>query len=144
MAAFAAALLFFPFAAGCGSVSMPNLWPFGGESNLERSRVPENSTTYQCTGGKRFYLRMLDNGAAAWVILPEREFRLDRVAGDATRYGNGRAVLTVNAQEASLADGPTVSHANCRIPSAEPPKPDPSKVAPAGNAAPKAEAPAKK
>lgn len=129
-------------AAGCGGISMPSL-PFGGDRNLELSRVPPNSTAYLCSGGKRLYLRMLDGGAAAWVILPEREFRLDRVAGDATRYGNGNAVLTVNGEEASLADGPTATYANCKVPSAEPPKPDPSKAAPPA-AAPKAEAPAKK
>ena len=120
-------------AAGCGSVSLPNL-PFMGEKNLEISRVPANSTTYLCAGGKRFYLRMLDNGAAAWVILPEREFRLDRTAGDAATYGNGKAVLKVGAEEISLVDGPTVSFTGCRIPSAEPAKADPAKT----------EAPAKK
>lgn len=119
---------------------MPSgLWPFGEERNLERSRVPPNSVTYQCAGGKRFYLRLLDNGAAAWVILPEREFRLDRVAGDATRYSNGKAVLTVNAQEASLNDGPALGYTGCKIPSAEPPKPQAAKTQ-----APKPEAPAKK
>lgn len=113
------------FAAGCGGVSLPStLWPFGEGKNLEVSRVPANSATYQCAGGKRFYLRLLDNGAAAWVILPEREFRLDRVAGDATRFGNGKAELTLNAEEASLVDGPTVSYTGCRIPVAAPPKPD--------------------
>jgi hypothetical protein len=109
---------------GCGGVSVASLWPFGGEGSLERSRVPPNSTAYQCEGGKRFYLRYLDNGAAAWVILPEREFRLDKIPGDGSgRFGSGRAVLTVGDGEASLSDGPTVSYAGCRIPSAEPPKP---------------------
>ena len=120
-AAVAAPLLFSLAAGGCGSVSVPGtLWPFGSEKNLELSRVPANSTTYQCAGGKRFYVRVLDNGAAAWVILPEREFRLDRVAGEATRYGNGKAVLTVNGEEVSLVDGPTVSYTGCRIPAAAP------------------------
>ncbi len=105
-----------------------------GEKTLERSRVPENSTAYVCAGGKRFYLRMLESGASVWVILPEREFRLDRVAGDGSRYGNGKAVLTVNGDELSLVDAPTLDFTGCRIPSAEPPKPDPAK----------AEAPAKK
>ncbi len=108
------------FVAGCAGVSMPSmpsLWPFGDEKNLERSRVPANSITYQCEAGKRFYMRYLDNGAAAWVILPEREFRLDKVSGDAgTRYGNGKAVLTINGDEASLSDGPTISYAGCKVP----------------------------
>jgi membrane-bound inhibitor of C-type lysozyme len=107
--------------AGCSGMSIPGLL---GEKNLERSRVPVNSITYQCEAGKRFYLRYLDNGAAAWVILPEREFRLDKIAGDAgTRYGNGKAVLAVNGDEASLSDGPAVNYSACKVPApAEPAK----------------------
>jgi hypothetical protein len=108
--------------AGCGGggVSVGNLWPFGG-SDEELSRVPPNSIVYQCEGGKRFYLRYLDNGAAAWVILPEREFRLDKVPGESgNRFGSGKAVLSVGADVVTLSDGPTVNYAGCRIPSAEP------------------------
>ena len=111
--------------AGCESMSMPSMPTFFGEKNLERSRVPVNSTAYLCAGGKRLYVRYLDNGAAAWVILPEREFRLDRVAGGGgTRYGSGKAVLAVNGDEVTLSDGPTVSYAACKIPvpAAEPAK----------------------
>lgn len=114
IAALAAPALLSLLVAGCESMSIPSLL---GEKNLERSRVPANSVTYQCEGGKRFYLRFLDSGAAAWVILPEREFRLDRVAGDAgTRYGNGKAVLQVQDDEATLLDGPTVNYTGCKAP----------------------------
>lgn len=107
--------------AGCSGVSA--YLPFGEERNLERSRVPANALTYACAGGKRFYLRYLDNGGAAWVILPEREFRLDKVAGDGgTRFGNGKAELSINGEEATLSDGPTVSYNGCKIYSAEPAK----------------------
>ena len=103
--------------AGCESMSMPSMPTFFGEKNLERSRVPVNSTAYQCAGGKSLYVRYLESGAAAWVILPEREFRLDRVAGEgATRYGSGKAVLAVNGDEVTLSDGPTVNYAACKIP----------------------------
>lgn len=116
----AALIAFSVAAAGCGST---NLIPFMGDKQVERSRVPANSLTYQCAGGKRFYLRYLDNGAAAWVILPEREFRLDRVLNETSKYGNGKALLSVG-EETSLVDGPTVNYAGCRIPSAAPPKPE--------------------
>lgn len=113
------------FLAGCGGggISAGSLWPFGGGGE-ERSRVPPNSVAYQCEGGKRFYLRYLDNGAAAWVILPEREFRLEKVAGaGGNRFGSGRAVLEVTDSVATLSDGPTLTYTGCRIPPAEPPKP---------------------
>lgn len=98
--------------AGCGSV---NLWPFGSEGARELSRAPANATEYQCEGGKRFYLRFLEGGGSAWVILPEREFRLDKAAAQgATRYTNGSATLTVEGGEAALADGPTISFTGCK------------------------------
>lgn len=109
-----------PLMAGCAGVSMPsmpNLWPFGAEKAQERPRTPANSTAYLCDKGKRLYVRLLDGGAAAWVILPEREFRLDKVpGGDGTRYGGGKAVLELQADGATLTDGPTLSYTGCKLP----------------------------
>ncbi len=97
---------------GCGSV---NLWPFGSDATPERSRALANATEYQCDAGKRFYVRYLDGGGAAWVILPEREFRLDKVAAaSGTRYSNGSATLEVNGNEAALADPPAISFTGCK------------------------------
>ena len=91
------------------------LWPFGREEARERSRVPANASEYQCAGAKRFYLRMLENGGAAWVILAEREVRLDKVAtATGTRYSNGIAVLNLNGNEATLEDGPANSFTGCK------------------------------
>ena len=98
---------------GCGGVS---LWPFGGEKNEERSRTPADATEYQCTGGKRLYVRYLDNGGAAWIIFPEREFRLNKVTSSAagTRYSNGIAALEVNGNEATLTDGSATAFSGCK------------------------------
>lgn len=99
----------------CGSV---DLWPFGGEKARELSRAPANATEYQCAGGKRFFVRPLEG--AAWVILPEREFRLDKVAGgDGSRYGNGIAVLELGGGEASLTDRAAIAYAGCKAAGAQ-------------------------
>lgn len=101
--------------SGCGGVNV-NLWPFGEGSVEERSRVPANATAYQCEGGKRLYVRYLDNGAAAWVIFREREFRLDRVgAGPGARYTNGNAVLETSDKETTLNDGPAIVFTRCKV-----------------------------
>ena len=98
-------------AAGCGSVS---LWPFGSDKSPELSRTPANATEYRCNNDRRFYVRTLDQGAAVWVIYPEREFRLDKVAAAAgTRYSNGVAMLENNDGEASLRDG-TAAFTGCK------------------------------
>jgi membrane-bound inhibitor of C-type lysozyme len=98
--------------AGCGGV---NLWPFGSEGMAERSRTPVNATEFQCDGGRRFYVRYLDGGAGAWVILPEREFRLDKAEASAgTRYANANSSLEVNGNEAVLRDGPATVYRECK------------------------------
>jgi membrane-bound inhibitor of C-type lysozyme len=91
--------------AGCGKVSMPSLWPFG-DSTAERSREPENATAYRCDGGRKLYVRMLDNGAAAWVILPERELRLEKSGAAAgTNYSYRGTLLEIKGSEATLFEG---------------------------------------
>ena len=95
------------FLSACSSV---NLWPFGGEKLQERAKAPANSTAYQCAGGKRFYVRNIEDGAV-WVILPDREVRLNKTTD--SRYSNGIAVLDIAAGEATLADGPA-SLKNCK------------------------------
>jgi membrane-bound inhibitor of C-type lysozyme len=89
---------------------------FGGPKPAE-TRKPENSTEYQCAGGKHFFVRMLDKGNAAWLIYPEREVNLDKMTGGTgTRYSNGVAVLEINGAEATLNDGPGIAYTGCKVP----------------------------
>ncbi|MFA7270051.1 MAG: hypothetical protein WC073_11950 [Sterolibacterium sp.] len=104
--------------SACSSV---NLWPFGREEVRERSRTPSNASEYKCAGEKRFYLRSLDNGGAAWLILADREVRLDKTASTAsatsaagTNYSNGITVLNLNGDEATLTDGAANTFSNCK------------------------------
>jgi membrane-bound inhibitor of C-type lysozyme len=97
--------------SGCGGAK---LWPFGGEGEARQSKVPANATAYQCDGGKRFYVRYLDNGATAWLIYPDREVSLAKTPGG-TSYSNGVAVLEINGSEAKLTDG-TISYSGCKVP----------------------------
>ena len=98
--------------SACGSINLDVL-SFGGAKEQDTSRAPAGATTYQCEGGKRLFVRYLDNGAAAWVILPEREFRLNKTVSG-TRYSNGSATLDISDNVATLSDGAAVTHAGCK------------------------------
>ena len=115
-----AALLCVPvLLAGCGGFS---LWPFGTDGQQGREPgPPPNAITYACDAKRTFYVRMLEGGAA-WVILPEREFRLDKAAGAAAegRFTNGNAVLEIKGEEASLTDAPGPAYSGCRVPKSTP------------------------
>lgn len=96
---------------GCSEVKV---WPFDS-STASRSGAPANATEYQCNGGKRFYVRMMDNGSTAWVILPDREVGLSKSpTGSGTRYTNSIAVLEINSTETTLNDGPKISFSGCK------------------------------
>jgi membrane-bound inhibitor of C-type lysozyme len=98
-----------------GACSSVDLWPFSGTKEQDLSRTPPGATAYQCEGGKRLFVRYLDNGAAAWVILPDREFRLNKATSDSgIRYSNGNATLDLKDAGATLADGAAVTHAACK------------------------------
>lgn len=98
--------------SACSSV---DLWLFGGSKEQDLSRPPPGATAYACEGGKRLFVRYLDNGAAAWVILPDREFRLNKASSDGgTRYSNGNATLEVKDGGTTLSDGAVVTHAGCK------------------------------
>ncbi|MDA8261028.1 MAG: MliC family protein [Betaproteobacteria bacterium] len=111
-AALTAALLL----TGCGDINVKKYLPFGGDSTIqERPRTPANAIEYQCAGNKRFFLRTLEGGAAVWLILPEREVRLDRLgAGEGARYSKGNTVLELGGAEATLSDGAAVAFTGCK------------------------------
>ncbi|MEW6293607.1 MAG: MliC family protein [Pseudomonadota bacterium] len=100
--------------AGCGSI---NIWPFGDSKPQGASvaRGPENATEYRCDGGRAFHVRTLEAGKSVWLILPDRQVRLDRVAAEAgNRYSNGIAVLHIGESGATLTDGAAISYAGCK------------------------------
>ena len=110
------ALLATLLVAGCGGMdSVKKVWPFDGDSGGGQVRGPANATQYLCEGKKNFYLRMLDNGATAWIIYPNREVGLSRVGDTGSRYTNGVAMLDLTSPEAvKLSDGPDINFTGCK------------------------------
>ena len=83
-----------------------SLWPFGDSAPPEASRKPAGATEYRCDGGKRFYVRPMEDGAV-WLIAPDREIRLPKfAAAEGTRYGVARVVLEISGPAATLVDPP--------------------------------------
>ena len=107
-------IVLIPFAIALSACSSVNLWPFGSSETPVLSRTPANATEYFCNNDRRFYARFLDNGASVWVILPDREFRLDKT-DSAGRYTNRVAIMEVNESgEVSLREGTTLAFTGCK------------------------------
>ena len=103
--------------SGCSTVSsitapVRNLWSGGPQ---EQSRERQGALNYGCDAGKKLTLVFDAPKKAAWVILPDREYRLDSVGSDAgTRYSNGSTGVTVNGEEVTMDEGGVVTFAHCR------------------------------
>lgn len=96
---------------GCSSV---RVWPFDDSSSSGQSRTPANSTKYECSNGKHFYVRLLDGGNTAWLIYPDREVGLNKSASAGNRYSNGVAVLELNGNDSTLTDGAQINYSGCK------------------------------
>jgi membrane-bound inhibitor of C-type lysozyme len=96
--------------AGCGTVE--RIWS-GGPT--EQKRVRPGVTEFSCDSNKKLLVRFDAGSKSAWVIFPEREFRLDQVPGaSGVQYSNGRTTLASTGDEASLEEGSVVTFANCK------------------------------
>jgi membrane-bound inhibitor of C-type lysozyme len=90
-------------------------WPFGGKSEDPSTRIPPGATVYNCAGNKRLFVRHTADGKSAWVIYPDREFRLDRAtAASGDRYSNGVSTLTVQGEETTLEEGGARLFTDCK------------------------------
>ncbi len=94
---------------GCSMIR--DLWSGGPK---EQPRVHEGAVTLACDQGKTLVVRM-DAGKSAWIIQPEREFRLDAAGGE-SRYTNGKATLTVSGGEMSFDEPGSPALTHCRNP----------------------------
>jgi membrane-bound inhibitor of C-type lysozyme len=94
----------------CSSVKV---WPFDDDKSTGRTSDRVNATEYNCEGGKRFYVRSIDNGAAVWLILRDREVRLDKAASG-NSYSNGITLLDINGSDAALKDGDKTTFSGCK------------------------------
>jgi hypothetical protein len=102
--------------AACSSVkdlTNVNIWPFGSSSDAPRVYLPANSTPYLCESNKKFFVRMLDKGASAWLILPDREVLLAQ-SGTSKVYSNGISKLDLTNDDVTLAVNETTKYLGCK------------------------------
>lgn len=89
--------------------------PWGNSGREQPQRLPEGATELACAQGKRLVVRYTADGKSAWVLLPDREFRLDRVAqGGAERYANGPNALSIEGDGIALDIDGARQFSDCR------------------------------
>lgn len=98
--------------AGCSSSWLPWSTSSGGAGG---PYTPPGATGYACEGGKRLLVRFESDAKSAWVIYPDRQLRLDRVAAaSGDEWSRAGTTLSVREGEAALTEGGAVQFAKCK------------------------------
>ena len=81
---------------------------------------PENSIQFTCDQNQIFFLRYLEDKNAVWIILDNREFRLEKDLVDASKYSNGKTVLEISQGNVSITSNEKFLYEQCKeIPSSK-------------------------
>lgn len=93
-----------------------------GDDDTEQARVAPCGIEYRCEAAgsepaRSLYLHKAERKPGAlWVVLPEREFRVDPEGSGtpASRYTNGRSALELAGDAATLTEEGKVTYGNCK------------------------------
>ena len=81
---------------------------------------PENSIQFNCDQNQTFFVRYLEDKNAVWVILDNREFRLEKDLVDNNKYSNGKTVLEISQGNMSITSNEKSLYKQCKeIPSSK-------------------------
>jgi hypothetical protein len=80
----------------------------------EVNLAPEDAIKYQCANNESFYLRYLEENNAVWVILKNREFRLDRIESENKSYANNTTTLDIKGSNAIIKVDASILYKKCQ------------------------------
>ena len=79
----------------------------------ERSIRPEDSIKYNCDKKKTFFLLYLKEKKSVWVILPDREFRLNQIDETQDIYTNNITTLAISPGQTQIENEKEILYSQC-------------------------------
>ena len=84
------------------------------ESDTSEDFSPKNSIQFKCAENKVFYLRYLEEKNAVWIILDDREFRLEKILDQDNKFSNSMSNLEINPENTILNMSAKTSYEQCK------------------------------
>ena len=75
---------------------------------------PENSIQFTCNQNQTFFLRYLEDKNAVWIILDNREVRLEKELVNDNKYSNGKTVLEISEDNISITSNEKFIYKQCK------------------------------
>ena len=79
----------------------------------ERNIRPEDSIKYNCDKKKTFFLLYLKEKKSVWVILPDREFRLNQIDETQNIYTNDITTLEISPEQTQIKNEKEILYNQC-------------------------------
>ena len=79
----------------------------------EKNIRPEDSTQYNCDKKKTFFLLYLKEKTSVWVILPDREFRLNQIDETQAIYTNDITTLEISPGQTQIENEKEILYSQC-------------------------------
>tara|TARA_B100000768_G_C11193304_1_gene338315 strand:- start:50 stop:424 length:375 start_codon:yes stop_codon:yes gene_type:complete len=79
----------------------------------ERNIRPEDSIKYNCDKKKIFFLLYLKEKRSVWVILPDREFRLNQIDETQNIYTNDITTLEISPEQTQIKNEKEILYNQC-------------------------------
>ena len=80
---------------------------------LEKIIRPEGSVEYNCDKKKTFFLLYLKEKKSVWVILPDREFRLNQIDETQDIYTNNITTLAISPGQTQIENEKEILYSQC-------------------------------
>ena len=84
------------------------------ESDTSEDFSLKNSIQFKCAENKVFYLRYLEEKNAVWIILDDREFRLEKILDQDNKFSNNMSNLEINPENTILNTSAKTSYEQCK------------------------------
>ena len=100
------------------SIPIPTVDMFSNTVN-EKTIRPEDSIEYNCDKKKTFFLSYLNEGKSVWVVLPDREFKLDQIDESQNIYSNDITTIEMSSEIIQVINNNEILYDQCVIKKSE-------------------------
>ena len=100
------------------SIPIPTVDMFSNTVN-EKTIRPEDSIEYNCDKKKTFFLSYLNEGKSVWIVLPDREFKLDQIDESQNIYSNDITTIEMFSEIIQVINNNEILYDQCVIKKSE-------------------------
>ncbi len=103
--------------SSCSSIDLEKekiLNVFSWDDKPNQNISLKNAIKFNCAEDKNFHLKFLEDKNAVWIILENREFRLNKDANNDNAYSNGKSLLKINSDNTTIESNKKIVYDQCK------------------------------